>query len=181
MSHIKVPAEGKKNHSGPSRSQQSDYPLHRGRRHRRGHHARHDRRDRRGGCQGLWWREKNPLDGSVCRRESHQSVRRQRLAAARNLGHTERVFRIHQRPDDHARGRRHPLAQRRAAPRTRPLPMRAPVRYFNGVPSPLKDPSKTDMVIFRENTEEHFTPASNGKPKAKTAKKSSTSCKTKWA
>ena len=28
-----------------------------------------------------------------------------------------------------------------------------PVRYFNGVPSPLKDPSKTDMVIFRENTE----------------------------
>ena len=28
-----------------------------------------------------------------------------------------------------------------------------PVRYFQGVPSPLKNPSKTDMVIFRENTE----------------------------
>ena len=27
-----------------------------------------------------------------------------------------------------------------------------PVRHFPGVPSPLKDPSKTDMVIFRENT-----------------------------
>ncbi len=27
-----------------------------------------------------------------------------------------------------------------------------PVRWFKGVPSPLKDPSKTDMVIFRENT-----------------------------
>ena len=32
-----------------------------------------------------------------------------------------------------------------------------PVRYFNGVPSPLKDPSKTDMVIFRENTEDIYT------------------------
>jgi len=31
-----------------------------------------------------------------------------------------------------------------------------PVRYFNGVPSPLKDPSGTDMVIFRENTEDIY-------------------------
>ncbi|WP_274585384.1 NADP-dependent isocitrate dehydrogenase [Neisseria leonii] len=31
-----------------------------------------------------------------------------------------------------------------------------PVRYFNGVPSPLKNPSKTDMVIFRENTEDIY-------------------------
>ena len=31
-----------------------------------------------------------------------------------------------------------------------------PVRYFNGVPSPLKDPSQTDMVIFRENTEDIY-------------------------
>ncbi|MBN8441545.1 MAG: NADP-dependent isocitrate dehydrogenase [Thauera sp.] len=31
-----------------------------------------------------------------------------------------------------------------------------PVRYFKGVPSPLKDPSKTDMVIFRENTEDIY-------------------------
>lgn len=32
-----------------------------------------------------------------------------------------------------------------------------PVRYFNGVPSPLKDPSKTNMVIFRENTEDIYS------------------------
>jgi len=32
-----------------------------------------------------------------------------------------------------------------------------PVRYFKGVPSPLKDPSKTDMVIFRENTEDIYS------------------------
>jgi isocitrate dehydrogenase len=31
-----------------------------------------------------------------------------------------------------------------------------PVRHFQGVPSPLKDPSKVDMVIFRENTEDIY-------------------------
>ncbi len=31
-----------------------------------------------------------------------------------------------------------------------------PVRWFDGVPSPVKDPSKTDMVIFRENTEDIY-------------------------
>ncbi len=31
-----------------------------------------------------------------------------------------------------------------------------PVRYFRGVPSPLKDPTKTNMVIFRENTEDIY-------------------------
>ncbi|MBP6250893.1 MAG: NADP-dependent isocitrate dehydrogenase, partial [Leptothrix sp. (in: Bacteria)] len=29
-----------------------------------------------------------------------------------------------------------------------------PVRYFKGVPSPLKEPERTDMVIFRENSED---------------------------
>ena len=31
-----------------------------------------------------------------------------------------------------------------------------PVRYFNGVPSPVKEPEKVDMVIFRENTEDIY-------------------------
>ncbi len=31
-----------------------------------------------------------------------------------------------------------------------------PVRYFTGVPSPLKQPEKTDMVIFRENSEDIY-------------------------
>lgn len=31
-----------------------------------------------------------------------------------------------------------------------------PVRYFEGVPSPVKNPSATDMVIFRENTEDIY-------------------------
>ena len=32
-----------------------------------------------------------------------------------------------------------------------------PVRYFNGVPSPVKHPEYVDMVIFRENTEDIYT------------------------
>ncbi len=31
-----------------------------------------------------------------------------------------------------------------------------PVRYFAGVPSPVKEPEKVDMVIFRENTEDIY-------------------------
>ena len=31
-----------------------------------------------------------------------------------------------------------------------------PVRWFNGTPSPVKDPSTTDMIIFRENTEDIY-------------------------
>ena len=31
-----------------------------------------------------------------------------------------------------------------------------PVRWFRGTPSPVRDPSKVDMVIFRENTEDIY-------------------------
>jgi isocitrate dehydrogenase len=31
-----------------------------------------------------------------------------------------------------------------------------PVRYYKGVPSPVKDPTTTDMVIFRENSEDIY-------------------------
>jgi isocitrate dehydrogenase len=32
-----------------------------------------------------------------------------------------------------------------------------PVRWYKGVPSPLREPEKTDVVIFRENTEDVYT------------------------
>jgi len=32
-----------------------------------------------------------------------------------------------------------------------------PVKYFPGVPSPVKNPEKVDMVIFRENTEDVYS------------------------
>ena len=31
-----------------------------------------------------------------------------------------------------------------------------PVRYYQGVPSPVRDPARVDMVIFRENTEDVY-------------------------
>src|SRR5438445_5205502 len=31
-----------------------------------------------------------------------------------------------------------------------------PVRYFQGVPSPVREPEKTDMVIFREDSEDIY-------------------------
>jgi isocitrate dehydrogenase len=31
-----------------------------------------------------------------------------------------------------------------------------PVRYFTGVPSPVKEPEKVDLVVFRENTEDIY-------------------------
>ncbi|MEY2622430.1 MAG: NADP-dependent isocitrate dehydrogenase, partial [Pseudomonadota bacterium] len=31
-----------------------------------------------------------------------------------------------------------------------------PVRYFKGAPSPLREPEKTRMIVFRENTEDVY-------------------------
>ncbi len=44
-----------------------------------------------------------------------------------------------------------------------------PVRYFRGVPSPVKEPEKTDMVIFRENSEDIYAGIewSAGSPEAR--------------
>jgi isocitrate dehydrogenase len=44
-----------------------------------------------------------------------------------------------------------------------------PVRYFSGVPSPVKHPEKVDMVIFRENTEDIYAGIEwqEGTPEAK--------------
>src|SRR5439155_25426636 len=44
-----------------------------------------------------------------------------------------------------------------------------PVRWFEGVPSPVKRPEKVDMVIFRENTEDIYAgvEVEEGTPEAK--------------
>jgi len=48
-----------------------------------------------------------------------------------------------------------------------------PVRYFKGVPSPVKKPELVDMVIFRENTEDIYAGIEylNGTPEADRVKK----------
>ncbi|HUX57016.1 MAG TPA: NADP-dependent isocitrate dehydrogenase [Bacteroidales bacterium] len=47
-----------------------------------------------------------------------------------------------------------------------------PVRYFKGVPSPVKHPEKVDMHIFRENTEDIYAGIEfmNGKPETEKIK-----------
>jgi isocitrate dehydrogenase len=44
-----------------------------------------------------------------------------------------------------------------------------PIRYYEGVPSPVKEPEKTDMVIFRENSEDIYAGVewAAGSPEAK--------------
>ena len=44
-----------------------------------------------------------------------------------------------------------------------------PVRWFTGVPSPMKHPEKVDMVVFRENTEDVYAgyELAEGTPEAK--------------
>jgi len=44
-----------------------------------------------------------------------------------------------------------------------------PVRYFTGVPSPVREPEKVDLVIFRENTEDVYIGIEwrSGTPEAK--------------
>ena len=48
-----------------------------------------------------------------------------------------------------------------------------PVRYFSGVPSPVKQPEKVDMHIFRENTEDIYAGIEfmNGKPETERVKR----------
>ena len=48
-----------------------------------------------------------------------------------------------------------------------------PVRYFNGVPSPVKNPEAVDMIIFRENTEDIYAGIEylNGTPELEKLKK----------
>jgi isocitrate dehydrogenase len=48
-----------------------------------------------------------------------------------------------------------------------------PVRYFNGVPSPVKNPGAVDMHIFRENTEDIYAGIEfmNGLPETEKVKK----------
>ena len=54
-----------------------------------------------------------------------------------------------------------------------------PVRYYDGTPSPVKEPEKTDMIIFRENSEDIYA-GSNGQRARLKPKNSSIFCKKKW-
>ncbi|HEX2039230.1 MAG TPA: NADP-dependent isocitrate dehydrogenase [Acidimicrobiales bacterium] len=58
-----------------------------------------------------------------------------------------------------------------------------PVRWFQGVPSPVKHPEKVDMVIFRENTEDIYAglEVEAGTPEAKRLREMLAELGGKWA
>src|ERR1700716_3464907 len=58
-----------------------------------------------------------------------------------------------------------------------------PVRWFQGVPSPVKHPEKVDMVIFRENTEDIYAGLEfeAGSPEAKRLREMLAEFGGKWA
>ena len=134
--HVKVPAGGAKITVNKDFSLnvpgQPDHPLHRRRRHGLRHHAGDDQGRRRGGGQGLRRQAQDPLDGDLRRREVDQGLRPRRVAAGRDAGDPQGLRRVDQGPADHAGRRRHPLAQRRAAPGARPLRLPAPGPLFQG-------------------------------------------------
>jgi isocitrate/isopropylmalate dehydrogenase len=96
------------------------------------------------------------VDGDLRRREGDPRVRRECLASRRDAGGREGLCRVHQGSADDAVGggiRSINVALRQELDLYVCL---RPVRYFTGVPSPLKNPEKTDMVIFRENSEDIY-------------------------
>ncbi len=119
---LDVPAQGQKDHDRERQARRAgpaDRPVHRRRRHRSGHLARLGARARRGGREGLRRQAQDPLDGGLRRPEVERPV--QHLAAGRDGRGLPRVPGVDQGPAHDADRRRHPLAQRRAAPDARSL------------------------------------------------------------
>ena len=142
---IKVPSNGEKITMGSdgklAGAGAADYSVHRGRRHRAGHLARLAVRLRQRAQEGLRRQARDRVDGSVGRREILQPV--QQLAARRDGRGVQGIPGRDQGAADHAGGRRHPLAQRRAAPDARPLRLPAPGALLQGRAEPGEESRKT--------------------------------------
>ncbi len=63
---------------------------------------------------------------------------------------------FHQGPADHPGRWRHPLLNVALRQQLDLYVCQRPVRWFEGVPSPVKKPGDVDMVIFRENSEDIY-------------------------
>ena len=107
-------------------------------------------------AEGLRRRARDPLDGGLCRREVDAAVRRGRWLPDETLVALREYSVSIKGPMTTPVGggiRSLNVALRQELDLYVCL---RPVRYFRGVPSPLEDPSRTDMVIFRENTEDIY-------------------------
>src|SRR5260364_211768 len=97
------------------------------------------------------------MDGGIRGRKISRSVRRAGVSARGNARGAQRICGINQRAADHASRRRHAVVKCCVAPGAGFIYLFAANRYFSGAPSPLREPEKTDMVIFRENSEDIYT------------------------
>ena len=66
------------------------------------------------------------------------------------------LIRWHQRSFDNSRRWRYPFLERSLASDARFVCLPRPVRWYKGIVSPLKEPQKVDMCVFRENTEDIY-------------------------
>ena len=137
------------------RSRRSDHSVHRRRRHRARHLARERARVRRRRREGVRRQAQDRVDGGSRRREGFKNSHGNWLP-----DDTVDAFRQY-----HV-GIKGPLTTPVGGGiRSLNVTLRQvldlyvclrPVRYFKGVPSPVKHPEKVDMVIFRENTEDIY-------------------------
>ena len=162
--------DAREDHAGrrrAARPRRADHPLHRGRRHRRRHLARRAARARRRGGEA---RQDDRVE-----RGARRARRRSTRPATGCPRRPSQAFR------DHLIGIKGPLTTPIGGGiRSLNVALRQildlyvclrPVRWFTGVPSPVKHPEKVDMVIFRENTEDIYAglEVEEGTPEAKQA------------
>ena len=56
-----------------------------------------------------------------------------------------------------------------------------PVKYIPGTPSPMKNPEKVDMVVFRENTEDVYAGIEWKAESKEATRVPGVSCRRRWA
>ena len=160
--HIKVPPPEEDHRQRgllPQCARPADHSVHRGRRHRLD--ITPVIKVVGGRRQGVRRQEEDPLDGDLRRREVDGST-------APTSGCPRKPCRPCARYVVSIRGPRRrrwaaaSLAQRRAAPGTRPLRLPAPIQYFKGVPSPVKARDQHGHLPRNSGTS---TPASSTRPR----------------
>src|SRR5690606_15227754 len=91
------------------------------------------------------------------RRKGQRGLRPEYLATRGHARGDPRIRGGDQGPPDHPRRGRLPLHQRDVASGAGPLRLHPAGAWFPGVPAPVREPQKLDVVIFRENTEDVYS------------------------
>ncbi len=129
-------SRGHEDRGGGKGARQPDHPVHRGGRDRHRHHAGNEGSRRRRRPQGLRQLAPDPLARDLRGCKGDTCVRERRLATRGDPQGRTRLQRVDQGSADDADRRRHPLAERRAAPGARPLRLPPPSSILPGGAKP---------------------------------------------